>query len=1142
MPRALRLSLFLVAFGALAAGCSHTIESPQVTGTRADPDLACNAKPATRDFSTVAIHGSNMTPMPSKTLEGTRQLILPKVQLNMVEPIAGATANGPITITDDPANASASRVKWTSEELMSFDIKPEDKLPTGVMSIVVTNPDGDKTTTIDRGLAIVPAPAIATLKPPAICDDQADQTVVVTGSNFLVFDDKTPTVKVGSDAAAKTYTATFDSKDCTPVTGNFVEKNVQLCTAITIKIPKGDFKVTAPTKVPVVVTNPAPADCQSSEAITLTIEPPPKVDSVVPATVCEGGSQLTINGSGFIDGAKVTVSCSSAKVDASTVKVTPDGKQIAATFGPGAVPGESCDVIVQNPDGCIDIAPHQKVTVTTGPIVFYVDPPVVYNGINTRITIFATTIKPPLPDDAVTIVPNGASTPVTKLTYTTVASYPNRLQAIVPTGQAGGTYDLTLKDSSGCFATLPKAITVVDKLTVNIASVTPPFGWTGEDTSIQVVRDPSGGPFVDSPRLFLNPSTAAATDVAVPLTGVSFFDKDKVTGIVPKGTPVKKYDLVVVNPDGTVGLKKGAYEELTNAPPEVLGATPSSIAASTGQKVTLSGKNFDATDMVSLRCKNSAGADVAAPAVTSTPPVCASGSCTQSITIDGSSLAAGDVCVVRVTNADGSYGEYSAIGVTTPSLNLNAPQLASPMNIGRRALSAAAGKATSAQRFVYAIGGDSGATSGALDSYEFAPVDLFGAMGAWTVSPVKLGHKRTLAGATTVGRYIYDVGGDDGTGPVTTAERALILSPRETPEITDLDLALGTAGLEPGDYHYRVSATFDAGDTDNPGGESLPSDEFSLRIPSFPGKKVAVTLIFRAPVDALGAPLAGVAGYRVYRTAKAGDPSGSEVLLGTVTGASTLTFVDDGSKTPGTEKPLPLGSTGNWLALPNMPTKRSSLGVTSAFDPGAADTFYVYAIMGADSASTVTGSYDYLKVTIAANGRQTVDAAWKAGTTTNATPRDEFGTWLVDAGATKLITDTTEWIYVGGGKLAGGTLTDVVDAAKVQAGGALGAWQTPMKGPNPAYFSAKASGYGVCAANDQLFVFGGFGGSPSAKTQSTTLASPLPNLDAWNAGGTLTLKAPRYLLSSTVQSAFIFVLGGKTDVDAASKTTETVIW
>src|SRR6185369_14434613 len=136
-----------------------------------------------------------------------------------------------------------------------------------------------------------PPPVVGEVKPPAICDDQSDQVVTITGTNFLVYDGQAPTVIVGTPPNQKTYVGTVDPKSCTKLEGNFSEMNVMLCTSMTFTIKQGDFQVTEPTKVTVVVQNPPPADCQSSAEITLTISPPPQVDSVIPATVCEGGSQ-----------------------------------------------------------------------------------------------------------------------------------------------------------------------------------------------------------------------------------------------------------------------------------------------------------------------------------------------------------------------------------------------------------------------------------------------------------------------------------------------------------------------------------------------------------------------------------------------------------------------------------------------------------------------------------------------------------------------------------------------------------------------------------------------------------------------------------------------------------------------------------
>ena len=1146
MPKSFAWVPLVAALGALlTVGCSHEIQSPTPKGSTAAPDLVCTDKPVSKPFSSVVINGVGMTPMPSKTLEDKRELILPKISLEVAQPLGATKASDTFVIADDPAHPELSRVHWSTELLMSFDIRPEDKIPTGVMTIHVTNPDGRSTTTIEKGLAVLPAPVISEVKPPAICDDQADQQIVITGTSFLVFDDKVPSVTVGDPPMQHTYVPTVDAANCTALAGNFTEKNVALCTSLTITIAKGDFVVTETTKVHVVVTNPAPADCASSEAIELTIEPPPVVNSVVPATVCEGGSQLTINGSGFQQGATVALDCAGAMVISTAVNVAKDGKTIGATFGPGAVPGTMCDVVVTNPDGCQDRPlPHKQVNVTTGPILFFVDPPVVYNGINTRITLFATTIQAPLPADAVTITPTGMTMPVTKLEITPVANHPNRLQAIVPIGQTPGTYDITLKDESGCLATLPKALIVTKDLTVTIASVNPPFGYTAEDTAVTIFRDktaaaPADKPFVERPRVFLNPTSPMPMEVAVEVESVSVIDADTVTGVVPKGTVVHDYDVVLVNPDGSVGVLTKGYTETANAPPLVTGATPSSIPASSGQVVILAGQHFDAADKIDFICEDAAGMPVAAPNVTSMAPVCVGATCTQSITIDASTLAAGYVCVVRVTNADGTYGDFSAIGVTTPSLNLNSPKIGTTMNVGRRALSGASGNATPAARFVYALGGDDGTPAGALDTTEFASVDLFGKMGTWTQQKAPLGSKRTLAGSATVGRYIYLIGGDDGAGPTDTAERALILSPRETPVVQDVDLALDKIGLDAGEWHYRVSAVFAANDTDNPGGESLPSDAFSIKLPTIMGKKITVTLVWSAPVDALSAPLAGVAGYRIYRSAMPSAAPGTEVLIQTVNDPAKLTFSDDGSLAPGVETPLPTGSTGEWLALPKLGAKRSGLAVAAGNDPVTPGKFYVYALLGRSAAATVNTSYDYLPVTIAPNGRQTVAAAWTAGAQQSATGRWQLGAWAATSAVSSKITAPDTFIFLGGGELANNTTTGKVEAGKITAGGDLG-----LLDDTPKDFSSTSAGYGVCAANGQLFVFGGAGGAVSSGAKSAAIVAPAPTLanNSWNSEG-LSMTHGRYLMGSSVQSAFIFLLGGQTDEPSnASKTTELVIW
>ncbi len=1142
---------------AVLAGCSHDITSPSPSLSSVAPDLVCNGPVVSQPdgITAVTLTGSDFTPMPSKTLSNPRQLLLPQVTLGAQAALPGGTMPPDVQIVDDPADARASRLFWTSETTMGFYVEPADAQPPGVFDVTVTNPDKLRKTTLSQVLAIVPPPIVTSASPMAICDEESNQNITVTGTNFLVYAGATPIVTIAAPGGTKTYTTTFSPTDCQSIPGSFVEQDVELCTKISFAIPAGDIVVSASTMVSLVVTNPAPADCASSTAFDVTLDPPPTVDSVVPATMCQGGGVIDINGSNFQPGATVELVCGNLTITAGTVTVNAAGTQIVATFGGGAPVG-TCEVVVQNPDGCQDRPlPHHTVNITSGPIAFFVDPNVVYNGINTVITVYVTTLIFPV---NVTITPTGGGTPTMLATLPKDNNHPNRVQAIVPMGQPIGMYDITIADGQGCPTVMPDALTVTATTSVTLKNVVPPFGQTGTDTAVEIFRDttaPSPGdhPFVDTPRVYLTPHSGT-TSPAVALEAVTFLDQNRVTGIVPAATPANVYDVILVNPDGTVGLLPSGYTETTSAPPEIDNATPSSIKTQVNQTVILSGLNFAPTNTVTLACETSMGVAETAPMVTAAAPSCTGSSCTETITINGSGLAIGSVCVVTLTNSDGTYGIYSAIGVTNTSLNLSNGAAGLDMNVGRRALSAASGNANSINRFIYAIGGDDGTAAGAMSSVEFVPIDLFGqesSTSPWVIQPPALRANRTLADAVTVGRYIYLAGGNDGTGATATAERALILSPSEAPVITDLDAQLQATGLAPGTYRYRVSAVFDTTDPDNPGGESLASDEFTVVVPSFPGKQLVLTILWSAPVDSTGTPLPNVVGYRIYRTQLNGA-NGTEQLLATNTSASPRTYTDDGSITPTGARPLPFGSTGNWVALPTMGSAREGVALAAGADPSTAGTFYVYALLGRSSATTALDTYEFLTVTTAANGHQSVVGGWTAGTLTSTQARWQLRAWTVASGVSSIYTGTETFVFLGGGMTAAGTMANTVEAGRIHAGGQLdnvtNAGATTLD-TTPRPFPQLDAGYGVCAANGQLYAFGGLQAGPTGGAQSASLSSPAPSLaaGAWNNEG-IQLHQKRYLMGSSVKSAFIFLLGGDvidptTNVETkASKTTEQVIW
>src|SRR5207247_1360728 len=90
------------------------------------------------------------------------------------------------------------------------------------------------------------------------------------------------------------------------------------------------------------------------------------------------------------------------------------------------------------------------------------------------------------------------------------------------------------------------------------------------------------------------------------------------------------------------------------------------------------------------------------------------------------------------------------------------------------------------------------------------------------------------------------------------------------------------------------------------------------------------------------------------------------------------------------------------------------------------------------------------------------------------------------------------YIYMGGGLDAASAAANAVDAGKIAAGGDLGTISA-----TPKDFSSNSAGYGVCAANGELFAFGGATGAPSSGAKSANLIAPAPTLanNSWNSEG-----------------------------------------
>ncbi len=913
----------------------------------------------------------------------------------------------------------------------------------------------------------------------------------------------------------------------------------------------------------ITLTNPD-RKTKAEKELALAVVAPPRIDRVVPTSLCNGlqDQRLNIEGENFIGvgDAMPNVSFESGDVsktieadrldDCVDIEGLSEPVRICKTASVeipgGELPEDDYEVSLTNPApaACTSSETATVKVLNEGPIVFFSDPPVVYNGINTRATLYMTSVAEPF---EVSIVPTGELSPEVQLDAELVSGRNNRIQATVPDGQDPGVYDVVVNDDTGCRTVLEAGLTVTDNLSIDIQGVVDPFGYTAASTAVSIFRD-DGDDFEATPRVFLNPADGSSDDAAIQLGSVTQVNSDELNAIVPEGTAVGTYDLVVVNPSGEVGVLEDAFESVGDPPPVIADIVPQSIVDQADQDIEIRGTDFR-NSAVSLRCRAPGGNETELSSQAGDAD-CDDNGCTIAATVDGGSLSRGTVCVVRVTNDDSSYGEFSAIGVTNSGYNLSAPIAGEPMLEARRALGSAAVKATSASRFVYAIGGDPGDTKAPLASVEFSPVNVFGQMNPFIASPKSMREPRRAHAVTQHGRYIFALGGSGADGSLDSAERALVLSPEESPVISDVDLCLSGGdeacfdiddagdGLSSGVYAYRVAALIDSNDPQNLGGETLASDPISMKLPGIDGRSILVEISWDAPRDQLGDELSGIRGWRIYRTPVDGVAGRDEVLLAELDDPDLRSFVDDGELKLGTRVPLPLGSTSSWQALPTMGDARAGLGAATAIDPDDADTFYVYALLGEG-----LDSYEFLEVTSLANGRQTVASSWTAGTERAAVARSEFGTWRVDNVVSGLVSGSSTYLYLGAG-LAAGVQDGRVEAALVTSGGQLDAFtDDPTSRDAVGDFSSTRVGYGTAAAAGRLFVFGGMASQVRDNAIAAEIVSPAPTLanNAWNNEG-LTMTTARYLMGSSIQSAFIFLVGGQTETSNATTSTEWVVW
>ncbi len=1074
---------------------------------------------------------------------------------------------------------------------LTIEVAPE-QLPLGVLDVAVTNPapaacrSGEAVT-----IEALPAPTVAGLVPEGVCNTiTAAIPVSIEGAGFLFVEDRSPTVAIGS---FDDYAVTADASSCVALTGPVAG---EVCERLTVEVPAARY--TTEGLEAVLVTNPAPAACDSrDDAVSLDIVGAPVITGVEPQTVCSG-AELTISGVNL--GSVQTVTLAGVDTDDS-LDITPDPADISNTAIrvelPTNVPAGFYTVTVYSGLGCedtwgVDEAPLE---VTSVPLVFFVDPPVTYQPVAMQGRIYVSGVNGAIAE-VWFIDPNGTRVDLVEgVDWTWSPDDPSRILTTLAADQPVGAYDVYVVDEVGCEASLDDGFTVKSELTVAFAEpgIVPPYGWTESFTPVEVKAladseldlgaSPPETNFADLPRLYLNPVDGGTGAIASELRAVTYQDQTVLDAVVQSGLPVGEYDLLVINPDQSIGYLtgpsdgQGAFRVTERAPPLVDIVLPGSTTWDyTALTLEVIGEHFRADAAVWLECRDAgtgaALGDQNATAV-NLGAVDADGEArllTATVNTTQYQGTSGVVCLVHVENTDNdTEAVYAAFSVSNPANKLTNWNTGEPLVEARRAPAAGVGRATRTSRYVYAIGGDDG-DGNPTRSVEWARVDPFGSLQAWMraydpatpeanpyVTDVFLPEPRTLAASSQIGRYLYVVGGRDDQGAaLDTVLRAQILDPLEAPRFDQLrvDVGDGVEGLTGGTWIYRVATLYDASDDDNPLGESLPSDPFVIRLPDFE-ELLVPTLTWNDPCEE--GCTRSVAGYRIYRSPFADAGSASEEWLTDVEDPQALSFRDVGATVLG-GRALPTGAIGQWESIllpsdgedPNVGTSVGRVAPCAGIgldplhdrdDPGPA---YLYVAGGLDGSGVVRS--DVFRLTIAMTSEHDQDAVgWTKSTVTLPSARWQCRVFAASNDLHDNVDRPDTWMYFGPGFSNAGasSITTTTRVGRIAEGGELVDLVDLAASNDP----PSHAGYAFASAGNKLYLIGGAGGGASSAVGAARLCgsgapgctgNDVPDVGNWQAD--TALPAARFLSGAAQESSVIFVIGGFESSTVPA--TRTVFW
>ncbi len=940
------------------------VENPDPVGCFSEEEMALTVVPPPSI--------SEMEPSPVCALDGQISVVLTgfgflEIGDALPEVVIGAdlipadSLDGCSSVENDgPATGSCDQLTFT----LDADLLDA----TSLVDLAVINPESAACTTVDDDTFFVAGPPIINnAAPNGICEDDSFDGVVTLFGSFYFEADNEPTLTLNGDEID-----IDEFQDCSTV--SFGDLDLQSCSRLRTIIG-GDLDAES---FVLEVTGHLPASC-GSDSFEIARFERPVINAVIPERLCSAGGTLEIQGENFSPDAEVLLD----GIPASTLTVSADGTSATATFD-GPLPTGFSTISFVNPGNCGEDFETQ-IRVYDGPLPIFVDPTVVFDEMRTQVTIYAAGLFGGSIDEVELIHPDGTTT---SLDYTVDPDRPQIIQAVVPEGllSAGETSELfgvRLTDNLACANEADDLLTITSELTVAVESIDPPFGAADQPTAVVIEAtdplDPDDGlvQFEAIPRVYLNPSDPGAGDnLAREIQAIQFLDPTELNGVVREGLPVGLYDLIVVNPDGAVGVLPESFLVTDERPPLIDAVSPGSWTNDqSALEVIIEGQNFRDGLEVQVFCRDRGDTttvdedDLTQPNSITVVDV---ESDEVVLSVNTNNLDHLSACYLRLTNDDSTFDEYAPITVTNPAgkfMEFNPSPNA--FDTPRRGNVAFSGAPTRTARYLYVVGGDDGEEVNAFTSGEFASLDRFGAPRAFQYLPYDLPSGRTFSHAERIDDFVYLVSGSDEGMVSDEILRAQVLNPLDAPSIVGVDLIIDDEeffnpddpgpdpgdGLEKGVYYYRVSAVYTDQDPANPLGESLASEPQPISIPI---DGLTVTISWTPP------PMINhdILEYRVYRSVNPDDPYGNESLIATVD-ASETSYTDDGSDTPiDGDNPLPLGSLGMWHHIASLQTARVFSGVAFARNPANPDQFHLYAIGGEDSAGDALADYEFITIDV----------------------------------------------------------------------------------------------------------------------------------------------------------------------------------